>query len=491
MVIVDLVMIAIGGYVYMRLSGGGRHWNVPLKEKALILGGFLGLSGFFLFDLISRLVLPLVLTDSALAQVRSVVLNTGGLILPLLMILIAIGVTGAIRHFRSVASSSENHAWQLENILASIGEGILSVGPDGRIDEANRACADMFGYSINELKRMRLTELLVEEDREALEHLLTEITIPDIDVETVEYGGRKQDGSEFPIMLTFNAAANDRQICVVDDVSDEKEQRVQLVQAQKMESIGRLTGGVAHDFNNLLTVILGNLEMLKRTVELEGDARLQLETAFEAGQKGANLTQRLLSYSRQQSLRPQIMEVGACLREVEYIVRTALGDGIKLELVIENDLSLVKIDKHQLENAMINLAINARDALPNGGEVTINAFNRYLTNDDGRPYEVIPGNYISISVSDNGTGMSAETKSMVFEPFFTTKPVGQGSGLGLSMVYGFLKQSGGYTEIESMPGKGTTITLLIPAMEERRSTRRLNSTEAAIQKFRQSENPYK
>ncbi len=475
MTLLDLAMIITGGFVLARIAEVARFGDIPQRDKNLVLAGIAGTTGFFLLDLLSRWLLPLF--DPVLAErVTSFLISElSWVALPTSAVLIAIGGTASLRHFRSIASHSENHAWRLENILASIGEGILSVTSEGRIDEANLACVDMFGHPIESLKKMQLQDLLIPEDREALDYLLTELSGPQVDIETAEFSGIRADGTEFPILMTFNPAADDRKICVIDDVSDEKEQLVQLVQAQKMESIGRLTGGVAHDFNNLLTVILGNLELLKRSVKLEGEASLQLETAFEAGQKGANLTQRLLSYSRQQSLRPQVMEVGPCLREVEYIVRTALGDGIKLVLSIEDGLVLVKIDRHQLENAMINLAINARDAMPDGGTVAITVRNQYLANDDGRPYEVIPGNYVSISVEDNGIGMSKETQAMVFEPFFTTKPVGQGSGLGLSMVYGFMKQSGGYTEIESAPGEGTTITLLIPAMEERRSTRRASS----------------
>jgi signal transduction histidine kinase/ActR/RegA family two-component response regulator len=254
------------------------------------------------------------------------------------------------------------------------------------------------------------------------------------------------------------------------DISDRKRAQrenerlsSQLVQAQKMQAIGHLTGGVAHDFNNLLTVIGGSLEMMGLESQADEDLRSYGQLALEACRRAASLTQRLLAFSRQQPLRPRATDVEQLLRGMEGLLRRTLGETIQIEVMFTADLWLCEIDPAQLESALLNLSINARDAMPRGGHLTIDARNIALDVSAVQGLEELtPGDYVRVSVTDNGTGIAPEILSQVFEPFFTTKAVGKGSGLGLSMVYGFAKQSRGHVKIYSELGHGTTVRLLLP-----------------------------
>jgi CheY-like chemotaxis protein len=237
-----------------------------------------------------------------------------------------------------------------------------------------------------------------------------------------------------------------------------------------MEAVGQLTGGVAHDFNNLLTIVIGNLETTQRHLGALTDgvaSRLKrsLDNAMRGAQRAATLTQRLLAFSRQQPLDPKPLDVNKFIAaEVEFLQRS-LGEMIEVEAVGSAGLWSVEVDAHQLEAALLNLAVNARDAMPDGGKLTIETSNAFLDHDycSTNP-EVIPGQYVMIAVSDNGTGMTENVVERAFEPFFSTKSVGQGSGLGLSQVYGFIKQSKGHVKIYSEFGEGTTVKIYLPRL---------------------------
>jgi len=244
-----------------------------------------------------------------------------------------------------------------------------------------------------------------------------------------------------------------------------------LRQAQKMESIGQLTGGVAHDFNNLLTIIIGNLEMAKRQAadwqDRSAQARLtkRIDNAVQGATRAASLTKRLLAFSRQQTLNPAVVDVNRLLTGSADFLQRAIGEEISLEIVGGAGLWTVEVDQTELEAAILNLAVNARDAMPEGGKLTIEASNSYLDEAYCRLNAgVSSGQYVQISVSDTGAGMSKETIERAFDPFFTTKQAGQGTGLGLSQVYGFVKQSGGHVKIYSEVGEGTTIKIYIPRL---------------------------
>ena len=235
-----------------------------------------------------------------------------------------------------------------------------------------------------------------------------------------------------------------------------------LRQSQKMEAVGQLTGGVAHDFNNLLTIIIGNLGIAKRGV-VEARAERALNNALVGAERAAQLTQRLLAFSRRQPLSPRVIDVNKLIVSISDLLVRTLGENIELETIGGAGLWKVEADGSELESTLLNLALNARDAMPEGGKLTIETSNAYLDDEYCRQHEAIaPGQYVLISVTDSGAGMSAETIEHAFEPFFTTKEAGKGTGLGLSQVYGFMKQSDGHVKIYSEKGEGTTIKLYLP-----------------------------
>ena len=236
-----------------------------------------------------------------------------------------------------------------------------------------------------------------------------------------------------------------------------------LRQSQRLDAIGQLTGGVAHDFNNLLTIILGNLEGLQRQLrDADAGIRRRIENAIHGGQRAVTLIKRLLAFSRQQPLSPAPVNVNQLMQGLSDFLRRALGEQVELEVVGGGGLWLVEVDPAELESALLNLAVNARDAMPTGGKLTIEASNCSLDEDYCRDKaDIQPGQYVMISVSDTGSGMSRDVIARAFEPFFTTKPAGQGTGLGLSQVYGFVKQSGGHISIYSESGEGTTVKLYL------------------------------
>ena len=250
------------------------------------------------------------------------------------------------------------------------------------------------------------------------------------------------------------------------ETAERKQTEAQLVQAQKMEAIGNLTGGMAHDFNNLLGVVIGNLDLLRDTPVGEADAKEMLHDALEAALKGADLTRRLLAFARRQPLRPEPVDVNDLVSGMMTLLRRVLREDIEISLDLSDDVWTAVVDPAQLEASITNLATNARDAMPRGGRLAISTGNRVLDEDYTTLHPgVAAGPYALIEVSDTGTGMPPEVMSRIFEPFFTTKEQGKGTGLGLSMVYGFIKQSGGHINVYSEPGIGTTFRLYLPRAE--------------------------
>ncbi|WGM40248.1 CHASE3 domain-containing protein [Caulobacter sp. NIBR1757] len=246
------------------------------------------------------------------------------------------------------------------------------------------------------------------------------------------------------------------------DVTEREAQEGQLRRAQRMEAVGQLTGGVAHDFNNLLQVIRANLELIEPAITDE-KARRRLRNAIHGAERAADLTRRLLAFARRQPLEPQPINLGRLVGEVAELMRRTIGEGVEVETVIAGGLWNTLADPAQVESALLNLAINARDAMPGGGRLTVEVANAALDDDYARQEpDVKAGQYVMLAVSDSGAGMSPETLARVFEPFFSTKGEGRGTGLGLSMVYGFVKQSGGHIKIYSEPGQGTTVKLYLP-----------------------------
>ncbi len=246
------------------------------------------------------------------------------------------------------------------------------------------------------------------------------------------------------------------------DVTERKQMEQNLLHASKLEAVGRLTGGIAHDFNNMLSVVIGNLDLLKKTIQGNEKAERRVRMALESAQHCADLTYRLLTFSRRQALQVSTIDVTVLMPSLLELMRRTLGEHINASLQCEQDIWPIQVDRAQFEAALLNLAVNARDAMPDGGDLTISVENRVIEEGKSLP----GGEFVVISVSDTGTGMPPEILQKVFEPFFTTKENGKGTGLGLSMVYGFVQQCHGHVEVDSTPNAGTTIRIFLPRSQE-------------------------
>jgi signal transduction histidine kinase/ActR/RegA family two-component response regulator len=250
---------------------------------------------------------------------------------------------------------------------------------------------------------------------------------------------------------------------VLRAIKDREQAELQLLQAQKMEAVGQLTGGVAHDFNNILTVIIGSVEYLADLVKDDPQARRMADSVRAAAERGADLTKNLLAFARRQPLRPAVVDLNTLVSETDQLLRRTLGEPVELVTRLGREVWPTEVDPSQLQTALVNLALNARDAMPNGGRLTIETQNAVLDAAYARHNaDVTPGDYVMLAVSDSGAGIPKSDLERVFEPFFTTKEAGKGSGLGLSMVYGLTKQSGGHIKIYSEVGQGTTVRLYLP-----------------------------
>jgi len=283
---------------------------------------------------------------------------------------------------------------------------------------------------------------------------------------------RAFDGSELVVRIVRQLPEEfkgdwSRVIETVEDITEQKQAEAELRQANKMEAVGQLTGGLAHDFNNLLAVVLGNLELIGERIPDDEALRTLVEKALAAGERGATLTHRLLAFSRRQALSPQPLDANELLAGMVDMLDRTLGEAVEISLLSHEGLWNCIADPVQLETAILNLAINARDAMPHGGQLTIATDNAHIEASlPHRPEAVAAGDYVVLSVSDSGIGMPPDIQERVFEPFFTTKEVGKGSGLGLSMIYGFVRQSGGSVVLDSTPGKGTVVRIYLPRVSD-------------------------
>lgn len=341
---------------------------------------------------------------------------------------------------------------------------------DGEITAVNPAWKTLFGWRESELLGQRFLDLVHADDLAATEEEVQRLA-DGLTTLRFENRYRARDGSYR--WLSWIAVPEHGFIHAVGrDVTGEKEQaqalrqaEEALRQAQKMDAVGQLTGGIAHDFNNLLTGIIGSLDLMQTRIgqgKIEHLGRYAL-AAMNSASRAASLTHRLLAFARRQPLDPKVIDVNRLVVSMEDLVRRTLGENIRIELVTAGGLWPTRCDPHQLESSLLNLAINARDAMPEGGTLTIETCNTHLDQAyAARNRQVAPGQYVCIAVTDTGAGMSPEVRERAFEPFFTTKAIGQGTGLGLSMIYGFARQSEGHAQIYSEEGKGTTVRLYLP-----------------------------
>jgi PAS domain S-box-containing protein len=353
--------------------------------------------------------------------------------------------------------------WQLTSDLLGVLDG------EGVFEKTNPAWQAVLGWSEDELRITPIFDLLHPDDlpktRDGFAGLKDGTPVVNF---VNRY--RCKDGTYRWLSWT-GVPEEGRYYCSGRDITAEKDAQIELNvaqealrQSQKMEAVGQLTGGIAHDFNNLLGGISASLQVLEARLakgKLDGVERY-ISMGQDSVRRAAALTQRLLAFSRRQTLDPKPTDVNRLVASMEEMIRRSMGPGVEVEVIGAGGLWPTRIDSPQLENSLLNLCINARDAMPDGGRLTIETANKWLDDRAAAERELPPGQYVSLCVTDTGAGMSADVKARCFDPFFTTKPIGQGTGLGLSMVYGFVRQSGGQVRIYSELGKGTTMCLYLP-----------------------------
>jgi PAS domain S-box-containing protein len=349
---------------------------------------------------------------------------------------------------------------------------IYLLDPEGRVISWNAGAERIKGYTEAEIIGRHFSDFYTPEDRAA--------GVPKFALATATKTGKfegegwrlKKNGSRFWAAVLIDAIREGDELIgfakITRDMTERRAMQEQLHQSQKMEAVGQLTGGVAHDFNNLLTVILGNLDTSLHLIPAENTRlRRGLEQALRASERAAGLTQQLLAFARRQPLKPKPENINRLLSRWTELIRRTLPESISIRRIEDPEAGSAEIDKNQLESGLLNLAVNARDAMPNGGTLTIETGRTLVSEHDVNvPFDLKKGDYVLICLSDTGLGMTQEVLERAFEPFFTTKPLGQGTGLGLSQVFGFVKQSGGNIKIYSQPGHGTSVKIYLPRLSE-------------------------
>ena len=350
-------------------------------------------------------------------------------------------------------------------------DAIALFGPDGAILYGSPATTRILGYELPEFVGRNALDLIHPEDRDAVVGRLTEsMANPGGRVDTAARVRHKDGSWRYLEGVLTNLLDDPSVAAIVNNYRDATERRSleqQVIQAQKMEAVGRLAGGVAHDFNNILTAIGGYTDLLLADLPLDDPRREDVDEIHRAADRAAGLTQQLLAFSRRQVLQPRVIDLNALVANVEKLLRRLIGEDVLLATSLGTDVGRVRADPGQLEQVIVNLAVNARDAMPAGGRLTIETRNVDLDAAYAAEHRsVVPGPYVVLAVSDTGTGMSSDVQSHMFEPFFTTKEVGKGTGLGLATVYGIVKQSGGSIWVYSELGHGTTIKVYLPRVDE-------------------------
>ena len=385
-------------------------------------------------------------------------------------------VVGAVLAFRDITerqraeqelSKSEE---RYRDLVENARDIIYTHDLEGNYTSVNKASEQVTGYTREESLKMNMMQTVTPESLEKARQMLTikiageEETIYDLEIIT-------KDGRRIAVEVNTRLIFQDEVPIGVQgiarDVTERKHLEEQLRQSQKLEAVGQLAGGIAHDFNNLLTAIIGYSQLTLRQLQTEDPLRSNLEEIKRAGERAAALTRQLLAFSRKQVLQPKTLDLNAVVSEIEKMLQRLIGEDIELQTVLQSDLGSIKGDPGQIEQVLMNLAVNARDAMPQGGKLTIETHN--VSVDEGyisQHIAVSPGPYVMLAVSDTGIGMDEQTQQRIFDPFFTTKELGKGTGLGLSTVYGIVKQSGGNIWVYSELGQGTTFKIYLPRLDE-------------------------
>jgi PAS domain S-box-containing protein len=352
--------------------------------------------------------------------------------------------------------------------LDASADAIIITDADGRIAWVNPAFTGLTGYAAAEAVGRSPGDLLKSGAQDEVFYRDMWKTIAAGRAWRGEMTNRRKDGTLYSENMTIapvrsRAGAVTHFVAIKRDLTEEKRLKAQFLQAQKMESVGRLAGGIAHDFNNLLTVINGTAELACSALPDDDPLHADFSEIHRAGQRAAALTRQLLAFSRKQVMKPQLLNPATLVADLRSLLQRVIGEDVSLVILPEGSTSVVKADPGHLEQVLMNLVVNARDAMPHGGTVTIETKDVDITaSRNGQHESISPGSYVVISVRDTGTGMDEQTRARLFEPFFTTKEQGKGTGLGLATVYGIVEQSGGYIAVDTAPGKGTTFTIYLP-----------------------------
>ena len=356
-------------------------------------------------------------------------------------------------------TQERDRIWNMSRDLFVVGRS------EGTYKRTNPAWKVELGYSASDLTDLSFTQLVHPDDVAAVDAAWARL-LAGAEVEQLDARLKAADGSYVTFAWSV-VSVYDEYYATGRNITAQRQTEEALRQSQKMEAVGQLTGGIAHDFNNLLAGIIGSLELLDvrlKQGKLDAIPRYA-DAALGAAKRAAALTQRLLAFSRRQTLSPKPVNANHLIEDMSDLIARTIGPGIDLTVKGHEGLWLTLIDHHQLENALLNLCINARDAMPNGGKLVLDTANVVMGPAEAMEQDLEPGRYITVCVTDNGVGMTPETVARAFEPFFTTKPLGMGTGLGLSMAYGFVRQTGGQIRIDSQEGKGTTICIYLPTYE--------------------------
>ncbi|HTZ76469.1 MAG TPA: PAS domain-containing protein [Stellaceae bacterium] len=375
---------------------------------------------------------------------------------------------------------------RFQRFFADAPTGVALLDPDGRFEEANRALGELFGVPPASLIGRKLVEFLSETDARDVTRRLAVTSESAANPRPIGIrlkGSRERSANVY--LSRLDAQEDDKTGLILHfvDTTEQKNLETQFAQSQKMQAVGQLAGGVAHDFNNLLTAMIGFCDLLLLRFRPGDPSFADIMQIKQNANRAANLVRQLLAFSRQQTLQPRVLSITDVLAELSHLLRRLIGENIELKVVHGRDLGLVRVDQGQLEQVIINLAVNARDAMTSGGTLTIRTTNTTTAAPIRRGHEVMPrGDYILVQVADTGIGIPKENLERIFEPFFSTKEVGSGTGLGLSTVYGIVRQTGGFVFVDSEPGQGATFSIYLPRLDPNEATQtRADAGEAAGQ----------